>query len=433
MLSKLRAFIRQYQLVEPGDHVICAVSGGADSVALLFALYLLRESLEITLEAAHFNHGLRGDESNRDEAFVRQLCHRFDIPLSVGQGDIVAGKKGLEAAARDARYGFLKSLTGKIATAHTADDNAETVLMHMVRGTGLKGLGGISPVNDRLIRPMLCITRQEVERFLREYNLTFVTDSSNNADLFMRNRLRHHVMPLLQRENPRLAENLSAMALRLREDEQVLSALSSTGDLPNVPVLREMPRALRSRCIAAFLQKQGLNEPEAAHIDLVDDLIFSDNPSARIVLSGSVQISRQYGRLICTAQMQAIASMKLTCPGEFLIPELALMIQCLPAEKQVNDPGAFTVLPKGEIILRSRQTGDKIRLPGGTKSLKKLFIDLKIPAASRSRVPVIADDDGVLGVFGIGANLDRLCVNAEAVEIRFVCVRNKEREMEESQ
>ena len=168
MLNKLLAFIRRYDMIEPGDSVVCAVSGGADSVALLFAMYLLKEKLGILLSAAHFNHHLRGAESDRDEAFVREFCHRYDIPLHVGGGEVVPGKKGLEAAARDARYGYFQTLSGKIATAHTADDNAETVLLHLVRGTGLKGLGGIAPVNGNLIRPMLTVTRQQVESFVQE-------------------------------------------------------------------------------------------------------------------------------------------------------------------------------------------------------------------------------------------------------------------------
>ena len=124
MLNKMLSFLRRENMVRPGDTVICAVSGGADSVALLFAFYLLKDKLGVQLEAAHFNHHLRGEESDRDEAFVRQLCDRYDILLHVGAGTVVAGKKGLEAAARDARYAFLRSLPGKIATAHTADDNA---------------------------------------------------------------------------------------------------------------------------------------------------------------------------------------------------------------------------------------------------------------------------------------------------------------------
>lgn len=420
MLNKLRKFIRRYQLLQPGDHVICAVSGGADSVAMLFAMYLLRERMEITLSAAHFNHGLRGDESDRDEAFVRQLCDRLDIPLSVGRGNVTAGKKGLEAAARDARYGFFETLSGKLATAHTADDNAETVLMHLVRGTGLKGLGGISPASGQLIRPMLSVTRREILDFLQEYNLSYVTDSSNQTDQFMRNRLRHHVMPLLQQENPSLAENLSAMALRLRDDEQALTELSVADPMPDVPALRQMPQALRSRCIAAFLQKHGMKEPEAAHIGLVDNLIFSDNPSARFIVSGDLQISRCYDHLVCVSPAPAIIPLELTCPGDFLLENLDLRILCVPAEKQVNDLCAFTVVPKGKLILRCRQAGDTIRLSGGTKSLKKLFIDRKIPVMERSRIPVIADDDGVLGIYGIGVNLDRFSADKGAIEIRFL-------------
>ena len=133
MLNKLLSFNRKNKLMQPGDRIICALSGGADSVALLFALYLLKEKLHIDLAAAHFNHGLRGAESDRDEAFVRDFCSRYDIPLFVDSGEVKAGKKGLEAAARDARYAFFKNLDGKIATAHTADDNAETVLLHLVR------------------------------------------------------------------------------------------------------------------------------------------------------------------------------------------------------------------------------------------------------------------------------------------------------------
>ena len=154
--------------MEQGDRVICAISGGADSVALLWCLYLLREQLDLKLSAAHLNHGLRGEESDRDEDFVRQLCAGYQIPLTVGRTQVQAQGRGLEDAARRARYTFLESLdpAAKIATAHTADDNAETVLLHLIRGAGLRGLGGIAPARGRVIRPMLGVTRQEVEAFL---------------------------------------------------------------------------------------------------------------------------------------------------------------------------------------------------------------------------------------------------------------------------
>ena len=258
MLNKLEQFVRRYEMVQPGDRVVCAVSGGADSVALLFGLYLLKEKLGITLQAAHFNHHLRGTESDRDEAFVRQFCDRYEIPLTVGEGEIVPGKKGLEAAAREARYAFLRSLPGKIATAHTADDNAETVLMHLVRGTGLKGLGGIAPVNGKVIRPMLNITRRQVEAFLQEYNLRFVEDSSNRGDDFLRNRLRHHVMPILKAENPRFSENTSAMAQRLRQDETALAQKADFDELPDVQTLKAMAPAVRSRVLDKHISKSSI-------------------------------------------------------------------------------------------------------------------------------------------------------------------------------
>ena len=418
MLNKLRDFIKSYQLLSPGDCVVCAVSGGADSVAMLFALYLLCERLGIELRAAHFNHGLRNEESDRDEEFVRKLCDRFEIPLFVGHGNVVAGKKGLEAAARDARYSFFETLPGKIATAHTADDNAETVLMHLVRGTGLKGLGGISPVNGRVIRPLLSVTRAEILSFLNEYNLTYVLDSSNDTDLFLRNRLRHHVMPLLSQENPKLAENLSAMALRLRGDERILQEVSSVDTMPDVLTLRKMPQAVRYRVIASYLNKCGIREPEATHIGLVNNLVFSDNPSARITLTDTVVISRRYNEIVCGNAVPPLKELPIYCPGTFLLDDFR--ISCTFSEKLVNSPEAFSVLPKGKLFIRCRQAGDVIRLRGGTKSLKKLFIDLKIPAAERCRIPVICDDKGILGVYGIGANLDRLASGNGAVEICFI-------------
>jgi len=416
MQNKLLKFIRQEEMVSPGDTVICAVSGGADSVALLFAFYLLREKLDITLEAAHFNHHLRGEESDRDEEFVRQLCDRYDIPLHLGGGAVTAGKKGLEAAARDARYTFLRSLNGKIATAHTADDNAETVLMRLIRGTGLKGLGGITPVQGSIIRPMLRVTRQEVEAFLEEWCLSHIEDSSNQSDAFLRNRIRHHVMPLLAAENPRIAENLSQMALRLRQEEEFLALQIHSTALPPVEALKTMPKAQRSRYLTAFLEQSGVKEPEDSHISQAEALVFSEKPSARASFPGGVTIARNYGRLEALTAQEALEAVELPNPGEILLP--GFRVSCRAAEEAVNTPEAFTVAPAGRIFLRTRRSGDEIRLPGGTKSLKKLYIDRKIPAFQRSQIPVVYDEAGILGVYSIGANQDRV-TGENRVTIRF--------------
>ena len=419
MLNKLERFVRRYEMLRPGDRVVCAVSGGADSVALLFALYLLREKWQITLEAAHFNHHLRGAESDRDERFVKDLCDRYDIPLYLGGGEITPGKKGLEAAARDARYAFLSGLPGKIATAHTADDNAETVLMHLIRGTGLKGLGGITPVSGRLIRPMLSVTRQDVESFLEEYHVSHIEDSSNQTDQFLRNRIRRQVMPLLKQENPSLAENLTAMALRLRQDEAALNNLAESNATLAVAELKAMDPAIRSRILEKFLKASGVREPEAQHIAMAEALVFSPKPSARAAFPGGITIGREYGILTAIDESGPLETVELACPGVTELPRLGLRVICEVPDYQPNTRNSFTAVTSGQLILRSRQTGDAMRFPGGTKTLKKWLIDEKIPAARRNRIPVIADDCGVVGIYGGGVNLDRLAGPGNPVRFRF--------------
>lgn len=406
------------ELTEPGQTVVCAVSGGADSIAMLFAFYLNRERLGIRLEAAHFNHQLRGVESDRDEAFVRDFCDRYDIPLHVGRGTIQPGKKGLEAAAREARYAFFDTLPGKIATAHTADDNAETVLIHMIRGTGLKGLGGIAPVQGRIIRPMLGITRQEVEEFLEEWGLTYVEDSSNREDDFLRNRIRHHVIPLLKAENPRFSQNLSRMALTLREDEDFLSRQAEFETMPTVTELKAMPKALRYRVLERFLKECGVKEPGAVQLEEGNALLFSKNPSAKNRFSGGVVIARRYDRLVLECREPSLEETILPCPGEVILPELRVI--CEPAEEVLNTRETFTIQPQGQIILRQRQLGDEIRLSSGRKRLKKLYIDRKIPASQRQRIPVLQDDLGIIGVYSIGADVDRQAKALPAYTIRFI-------------
>lgn len=418
MLNELTGQIRRYDMIHAGDTVICAVSGGADSMALLWGMYLLREKLQIRLEAAHFNHGLRGEESNRDARFVRQFCADYGITLHEGSGAVVAGKKGLEAAARDARYGFLDSLSGKIATAHTADDNVETVLMHFLRGTGLKGLGGIAPVSGKRIRPMLTVTREQVMAFLKEYSISYVTDSSNEEDLFLRNRMRHHVIPLLKQENPKLAENVSNMAMRLRFDEQALEEL--TEGSPSVTQLRSAPPALRARYLSRFLRENGVHEPEAEHIALLEKLVFSPKPSARADLPGGIRVTRNYDCLESAKAEQTPEAVELPMEGTVRLPQWGVVVTISNAEEILQATDVFTVCPKGKMILRSRQTGDEMTLAGGTKSLKKLLIDRKIPAAQRLKIPVIADEKGVLGVYGIGVNQRRTAEQLPAVQLRMI-------------
>lgn len=415
MLNKLEQFILSHRLVECGDTLICAVSGGADSMALLTGMYLLRDKLGIILEAVHFNHCLRGEESDADEAFVVDYCKSLNIPIHICREQITAGKKGLEAAARDARYAFFETLSGKIATAHTADDNAETVLMHLLRGTGLRGLGGISPQRGRIIRPMLGITRQQVLTFLGEYYVSYRNDSSNDTDLFLRNRLRHHVMPLLQEENPRLCENLSSMALRLRQDEEALQFFSQAEYPLCVSDLRQRPAAVRTRILERFLKDAGVKEPEAEHLRLADALIFSEKPSCRVVFPGDVLVYRQYDLLLCGPLPQQPEAVCLTCPGTACFGDYR--ITCEPAVSCEHSSNVFTLSVDGELWVRSRRSTDAMKTSGGTKSLKKLFIDSKIPAMQRDFIPVLSDNNGVAAVLGFGSDLNHRKENLPAWRI----------------
>ena len=402
MLHKMLSALRRYEMVKPGDTVICAVSGGADSMALLWGMWLLKEKLGITLEAAHFNHNLRGEESARDAEFVAKFCDFHDIRLHLGEGNVVPGAKGLEAAARDARYSFLGSLHGTIATAHTADDNAETVLMHLLRGTGLRGLGGITPKSRGLIRPMLDVTRREVEDFLEENYIRHIEDSSNGGDEFLRNRLRHGVMPLLKAENPSVAPGLSAAAQRIRQDAALLDSLAAEIDSTNVPALRAAPGPLRRRAIEGLLRRNGFPEPSASHIEQAEAVVFSENPSARAAFGG-VTLVRSYDCLSVRQEQIVLPRRELPFEGVTALPEIGLAVRT----SVVDGPGEWVVCPCGPMYVRSRETGDTLSTKGGTKSLKKRFIDRKIPQWERSAVPVLEDDLGVLAVYGFGPDENR--------------------------
>ena len=416
MLNKMLSAIRRYEMVQPGDLVLCAVSGGADSMALLWGMFLLKEKLGFHLEAAHFNPKLRGEDSDSDAEFVRKFCDFPDIPLHLGAGNVVPGPKGLEAAAREARYAFLRSLNGTIATAHTADDNAETVLLHLIRGSGLRGLGGVTPKSDRLIRPMLDVTRAQVEAFLNENYIRHVEDSSNGSDAFLRNRLRHHVMPLLRAENPSIAAGLSAAAQRIREDAQLLDSLAWELDRTDVSVLREAPGPLRRRAIEGLLRENAFPDPTAEHIRQAEAVVFSEKPSARASFGG-VTLRRSYDRLTVEREQIILPTRALPAEGVTVLPEIGLAVRTT----KVDGPGENIISPAGQMVVRSRRSGDSLTTKGGTKSLKKRFIDRKIPQWERSAVPVIADEQGVLAVMGFGMDENRKS-GGPYIRIEFVTI-----------
>lgn len=432
MESKILAWCREQRLFEPGAEVCCAVSGGADSTAMLVCLLALRGELKITVRAAHYNHRLRGAESDRDEAFVRSLCERLGVPLTVSGGDVAARARetgeSVEEAARKLRYAFLEGLGCTVATAHNADDNAETVLLNLVRGTALRGLCGIPPKRGPVVRPMLCVTRREIEGYLLEKQLPHVEDSTNAEPDALRNRLRLEVLPLLRRENPSLSGTLLRGSLLLRQDEdylerlahEALAAARQDGGWSCAALLAQ-PEAVRTRAVRAMLAQIAAPKLTFAHIRAVDALLASENPSAEVSLPGGWTARRQYGllTLIRRAKAPGWTPVRLTVDGVTELPALGLRISCsriacLEKNPQnQNSPSTFVcrcdMIDKiPELWARPRASQDALRLPGGRRTLKRLMIDRKIPAAQRGLLPVIVDEAGILGVCGIGPDTGRL-------------------------
>ena len=253
MSDRMEQLIQEHRLIPPGSTVLCAVSGGADSVYLLHRLYGLRRELDFTLVAAHYDHRLRGSESTQDakfvEEFVRLCCpaERLYTPqgpgkelpgvaLITGSGDVAGEaarlRQGLEETARQMRYAFLQKAAEQagadlIATAHNASDNAETVLLHLGRGSGLRGLAGMPPKRGNLIRPLLTTSREEIETYLRYRGLPWREDATNRDDAYARNRLRHQVLPVLEDLFPGLLSRMGQTCAHLREDEDYLSSLAA--------------------------------------------------------------------------------------------------------------------------------------------------------------------------------------------------------------
>ena len=234
-MKQVTEFADKYGMLPSGGAVICAISGGADSVCLLHILKEIAPTRSFELYAVHFNHCLRGAESDRDEHFVRELCRKLNVELFCCSGDVKGYAEnnglGIEEAARILRYRFFEETAGRIpgsrvATAHNADDNAETVLMNLARGAGLKGLCGIPPVRDIYIRPLLCMSREEINAYLEKHCLEHVEDSTNAENIYTRNRLRHEVIPVLKGMNPAFAGSVMETSDLLRADEGLLETLS---------------------------------------------------------------------------------------------------------------------------------------------------------------------------------------------------------------
>jgi len=420
---RVRDYMKNQQMLPPeGGGILCAVSGGADSMSLLSLLRAILPPLGIRLAAAHYNHRLRGDESNRDDMFVRSFCVGNAIDFFVGGADVaaLAGANGLgiEEMAREARYAFLSETAQKngldrIATAHNADDNLETIIFNLARGTGLRGLAGIPPVRDNIIRPLLPVSREEVEAYVLENEIAYVTDSSNLSDEYSRNKIRHTVIPLLKEINPAAVGNAFRAAHLIRGDDEYLQSLAdefisahSSGRRLPAAALAALPRPVAARVVRSMTERS-LGE---THVSAVLGLCAEDSPSASCDLPG-IRVSREYEYIVFGGGGTGIILPGIITPGDnFSLytggPRITCKIVRVPPDIH-SSLNIFYFKPDsicGRISVRSRQSGDSIKLRGRgvTKTLHKLFIEAKIPREARGLVPVLSDERGLLAVGGFG-------------------------------
>jgi tRNA(Ile)-lysidine synthase len=323
-------------MIHKGETVLCAVSGGTDSMCLLRLLHALSQRYGFTVEAATFDHRIRS-EGAQDAAFVRRCCEQWDIPCHCGAGDVPAAAaqrgRGLEETARSLRYAFLEDTAEKIgaqriATAHNADDNAETLLLHLLRGSGLKGLGGIDPVQGRLIRPLLGVSREEIEAYCAATHTPHVEDATNADTAYTRNYLRHQVLPLLRERNPNLLTTLGRTAESLRRDSEFLEneaekcfrsaerrgnrisygaeALLSLPEALQMRLVQQMAESLLPGCVLTTV-----------HRERVVQLCRSGRPSAACLLGGNLWARREYQRIVLSLEAGEEEPEKtLLCCGE---------------------------------------------------------------------------------------------------------------------
>jgi tRNA(Ile)-lysidine synthase len=421
--------VGKYGMLARGDGVLAAVSGGPDSVALLHALCSLKNHFALRLEVAHAEHGIRGAESRADARFVAALADRLGIPFHLKELAL-GGNGNLEAAAREERYSFLTDTARtrgleKIATGHTLDDQAETVLMRLFRGSGRSGIGAIAPVSRRgaatVIRPLIESSRAEIEAYLAEAGLEYRIDRTNSDPALLRNWLRLDMLPRLKEKiDPAVAARLARLAEIVRGEDEVLNRLArermlvdEANELLREPLLAE-PEAMRRRIVRLWLEqvRGSLKRVGFDHVEAILDLIAAGPPQGRVAIPGGVEVVRRYEKLAIEGKSRgpAVSYCYTVAPGDSLdIPEAEMTIStavqpstALP-ETPFDAVFDMTALPD-KLTVRNFRPGDRFQPLGlaGHKKLKELFIDKKVPAEARRTVPLLLAGNEILWIAGYG-------------------------------
>ncbi len=448
-VTQVRQTLREYQMFPIGAHVLCAVSGGADSVALLRVLCEMRAELGITICACHVNHELRGEEAARDEAFVCKLFAKLQIENCVMHRDVAAEAarlgQGIEETARNIRYVVLQEVAKAfgatcIATAHTADDTLETMIFHLARGTGSRGLGGIPPVRDNIVRPLIDCTRAQIEAYLQSMQQEFVTDSTNLSTVYTRNRIRHEIVPVLRAINPRCAQAAGRAAQLLRQDEAFLADIvrekceklvrRANGEIElQCSALLAQPERLHGRMLQHIMCMAGvtaLHCTEKQVQNLYQMVQKQGNPSAQLQLPDGICAMRRYETVSIGKPAVEISVLPTAVYAGFsdVIAGSETKLTLSICSKGVDINKTFNIFYANcdtihfeTLVARGRNTGDRICLHpnAGHSTLKKLMIARRIPKYQRNRLIVLADRNGIVAVQGLGVDVSRWVNNQASV------------------
>ncbi len=438
--QKVKVYVERFHMIEPKDTIVLGISGGADSVCLLKILARWKEAWGISLRAVHVHHQLRGEEADADERFVRELCENEGIPCRVFHEDVQGmaqrEKIGLEEAGRIARYRCFATVCedvggGKIALAHHQDDLAETMLHHLVRGTGMAGLCSLKPVSGNRIRPLLCLEKEEILVYLEAAGQPWRTDSSNLEDDYTRNRIRHHVLEELKTEvNPRAVRHMAQLSEELEETRAVLAQVAaekrrqyvrkSEKGMLLAEELKKEPDLIGRQIVHDLLKEISGKQKDFTriHVEAVQEL-WNRKVGARRDLPYGMQAIRTYDGIYLErkaekcetrdSEKNAVIQINVHSEGteSFQIGELTLTVSRtardfgeIPEKKYTKWFDYDRI--KQTLVIRHRQPGDRICLfdGGGSKKLKDYLIDRKIPAQKRDQLWLLADGSDILWIIG---------------------------------